>query len=357
MKHKLNERIKNFNITILMSLFLLFSCGSGQQAVDAGKTGTEGGEQQGVGSLSEVISSARQLFLDAFVSFGNLLKGVLGLTVDTTKKEVGEQLGEVGDAVKVVKDKLEGMKENEQFNLIKDKAETTITNAIDILKKIVEGTNKIKEATKDAGDKIASATADNNDAKQADAASVKGLVEGINLIYGAAKDAGTEPKGDANKPIADSKEIGNLFNATANAADATALKAAHVALNAASGADILAAIEAAKGSTSNNAADITAAKDAFDIAVANKKEGNAHADVREKGPVIAAGLALKAMAKGGKLATSNNAPKDGINAVLIGVVSKTVNEIVSTIRKTVDKCLKDIDDCIKKDPSSEVKSK
>ncbi|WP_434757133.1 variable large family protein (plasmid) [Borrelia puertoricensis] len=339
---------------LLITLFLLLSCGSGQQSVDAANGG---GAATGGSSLSSVISSSRQLFLDAFVAFGGLLKEAFGITADTTKKSVGEQLGEVGDAVKVVKDKLEGMKENEQFNLIKDKAETTITKAIDILKKIVEGTNKIKEATKDAGDKIASATADNNDAKQADAASVKGLVEGFNLIYGAAKDAGTEPKGDANKPIADSKEIGNLFNATANAADATALKAAHVALNAASGADILAAIEAAKGSTSNNAADITAAKDAFDIAVANKKEGNAHADVREKGPVIAAGLALKAMAKDGKLATSNNAPKDGINAVLIGVVSKTVNEIVSTIRKTVDKCLKDIDDCIKKDPSSEVKSK
>ncbi|WP_330730667.1 variable large family protein [Borrelia turicatae] len=352
MKHKLNERIKNFNITILMSLFLLFSCGSGQQAVDAANGGAAA---TGGSSLSEVISVSRQLFLDAFVSFGNLLKGVLGLTVDTTKKEVGEQLGKVGDAVKVVKDKLEGIKENEQFNLIKDKAETTITNAIDILKKVVEGTNKVKDATDGANGKIGNASG-TEDAVQADTASVKGLVEGINMIYEAAKAVGVDLKGNANKQIADSKAIAKLFNATANA-DATGLKAANVALNAANGADILAAIEAAKNGINNPAGQISAAKNAYDIAVATKDNTDASADVREKGPVIAAGLALRAMAKDGKLATHANVPAEGINAVLIGAASKTVNEIVSTIRKTVDKCLKDIDDCIKEDSSSEVKSK
>ncbi|UPA15704.1 variable large family protein [Borrelia turicatae] len=355
MKHKLNERIKNFNITILMSLFLLFSCGSGQQAVDAGKTGTAGGEQQGTGSLSEVISSARQLFLDAFVSFGNLLKGVLGLTVDTTKKEVGEQLGRLGEAVQVVKDKLEGLKGNEQFNLIKDKADSVITKAIGILKKIVEGASKIKDATVDAGDKVANAV-DAGSANPADKKSVTDLVEGINLIYEAAKAVGVESKGTADKKIADSKEVGKLFNDTGNVGDGNALKGANVALNAASGADILSAIEAVKDK-SDVAGNIDQAKNAYDIAIANKNHGNA-THVQTNASAIAAGLALRAMAKNGKLATAaNHAPKEGINAVLIGAVSKTVDEIVSTIRRTVDKCLKDIDDCIKEDSSSEVKSK
>ncbi|AHH10141.1 Variable major outer membrane lipoprotein, partial (plasmid) [Borrelia parkeri SLO] len=155
---------------LLMTLFLLLSCGSGQQAADAGKTGSE----KGTGSLSEVIASSRQLFLDAFVSFGNLLKEAFGLTADTTKKAVGERLGKVGEAVKIAKDKLEELKGNEQFNLIKDKAESTINKAIDTLRKIVEGASKIKDATGSANGKVGGNVGDTEDAEKADAASVKG---------------------------------------------------------------------------------------------------------------------------------------------------------------------------------------
>ncbi|WP_330730437.1 variable large family protein [Borrelia turicatae] len=351
MKNKLSERIKNFNITILMSLFLLISCGSGQQAVDAANGGAAA---TGEKSLSSVISSARQLFLDAFVSFGELLKEAFGLTADTTKKAVGERLGKVGDAVKIAKDKLEELKGNEQFNLIKDKVESTINKAIDTLGKIVEGASKIKDATGSANGKVGGNVGDTEDAAPANTASVKGLVEGFNLIYEAAKEAGTEPKGNANKAIANSKEVGNLFNLTANVTDAKALSGARRAVIAASGADILAAIEAVKDKD-DAAGNIDVAKNAYDIAIANKSNGNV-THVQTNASAISAGLALRAMAKGGKLATAaNHAPKDGINAVLIGVVSKTVNEIISTIRRTVDKCLKDIDDCIKEDSSSVVK--
>ncbi|UPA11359.1 variable large family protein (plasmid) [Borrelia parkeri] len=337
---------------LLMTLFLLLSCGSGQQAADAGKTGSE----KGTGSLSEVIASSRQLFLDAFVSFGNLLKEAFGLTADTTKKAVGERLGKVGEAVKIAKDKLEELKGNEQFNLIKDKAESTINKAIDTLRKIVEGASKIKDATGSANGKVGGNVGDTEDAEKADAASVKGLVEGISMIYEAAKEVGVDLKGNANKQIEDSKEVGNLFNATANVTDAKALSGASKAVIAASGADILAAIEAVKD-TSKPAGQITAATNAFEIAIANKSNGNA-THVQTNASAIAAGLALRAMAKDGKLATkANDAPKEGINAVLIGVVGKTVNEIVSIVRRTVDKCLKDVDDCIKEDSSSVVKAK
>ncbi|ASJ27656.1 variable large family protein [Borrelia turicatae] len=353
MKHRLNERIKNFNITILISLFLLLSCGSGQ--LQAGK---DGEAATGGSSLSAVISISRQLFLDAFVSFGNLLKGLLGLTVDTTKKEVGEQLGKLGEAVQLVKVKLEELKGNEQFNLIKDKAESTINKAIGTLGKIFEGASKIKDATGSANGKVGGKVDDTENAAPANTESVKGLVEGINLIYEAAKEIGVDLKGNANKQIEDSKEIAKLFKDTGDVgADAKALSGAKRAVIAASGSDILAAIEAAKD-TSKQAGNISAAKNAYDIAVANKDNTDAGADVRDKGPVIAAGLALRAMAKDGKLATvATHAPGQAVNAVLIGVVGKTVNEIVSIVRRTVDKCLKDVDDCIKEDSSSVVKAK
>ncbi|AHH04420.1 Variable major outer membrane lipoprotein (plasmid) [Borrelia nietonii YOR] len=354
MKHRLSERIKNFNITILITLFLLLSCGSGQQP----QAGKDGEAATGGKSLSAVIASSRQLFLYAFVSFGNLLKETFGLTADTTKKAVGEQLGKVGEAVKIAKDKLEELKGNEQFDLIKDKAETTIIKAIDTLGKIVEGARKIKDATGSANGKVGGNVGDTEDAAPANTASVKGLVEGINLIYEAAKEAGTEPKGNANKTIDDSKEIAKLFKGTGDVGgDAKALSGARRAVIAASGADILAVIEAAKD-TSKQAGNISAAKNAYDIAVATKDDTNAHDDIKTNASAIAAGLALRAMAKDGKLATvATHAPGQAVSAVLIGVVGKTVNEIVSIVRKTVDKCLKDIFDCIKEDSSSVVKSK
>ncbi len=158
-------------------------------------------------------------------------------------------MGKVGEAVNVIKGKLESLKSNVQFNLIKDKTDGIITKAIDTLKKIVDGVSKIKGATGGAIDKIASATADNNDAVPADTVSVKSLVEGISIIYEAAKEVKVDSKGNADKTIVDSKEIAKLFNVTGNVA-ATGLKAANVALNAAIGADILAAIEAVKAGTS-----------------------------------------------------------------------------------------------------------
>ncbi|ETZ17098.1 Variable major outer membrane lipoprotein, partial [Borrelia duttonii CR2A] len=292
-----------------------------------------GGDGRG---LNEVVSSARQVFLETFLSFSDLLKGAFGITADTTKEAVGERLGEIGEAVNVAKSKLESLKIVDNYNLIKDKADGVITKMIGILEKLVNGSNKIKEATKDASGKIANA--DNaGDAVQADTESVKGLVEGISMIYEAIRDAKIDLGGNAVKVIADSKAISKLFNATGNAS-ADGLKAANVALNASSGADILAAIEASRRGVGKSAGQIKDATNAYDIAVATKDDTDAHNDISTKGPVIAAGIALRAMAKSGKLATkAADAPQEGINAVLSRAVSKTVNEMMLNIRKTVDK--------------------
>ncbi|ETZ17338.1 Variable major outer membrane lipoprotein, partial [Borrelia duttonii CR2A] len=316
-----------------------------------GGEGASGGDGRG---LNEVISSARQVFLETFLSFSDLLKGAFGLTSDTTKEAVGKRLGKIGEAVNVAKSKLESLKITDNYNVIKTKADGIITKSINTLEKMVNGATKIRDATGSAVDKVANAGSA-GDAVQADIESVKGLIAGINLICEAAKDVGTGSNGNANKAITDSKEIGNLFNQTANTNDSKALDGAGRAVSAASGSDILAAIEAVKDQN-NVAGNIDAAKNAYDIAISNKSNGNA-THVQTNASAIAAGLALRAMAKSGKLAThATNAPGEAVNAVLIGVVGKTVNEIVSTIRRTVDKCLKDINDCIKENSSSDLKS-
>ncbi|AHH11792.1 Variable major outer membrane lipoprotein (plasmid) [Borrelia coriaceae ATCC 43381] len=175
------------------------------------------------------------------------------------------------------------------------------------------------------------------------------------MIYEAAKAVGTEPKGDAKKAIAYSKEFGNLFKDTDEANNANALAGANRPVHTVSGADILAAIGEVKD-ISKGADDIANAKNAYEIAIANKNNGNA-THVQANASVIAAGLALKAMAKDGKLATNANAPHEGINSVLSIAVSETVNEIIFTIRRTIDKCLKNVSDCIKSDSTNELKAK
>ncbi|WP_241766235.1 variable large family protein [Borrelia crocidurae] len=337
-------------VMMMMVVMMVMGCNSG--GVKGG--GASGGE--GSSGLSDIILSARKEFLDAFLSFGELLKEALGFNLDTTKKEVGEHLGKVGEAVNVVKSKLEGLKSNGQFDLIKDKASSVITETINTLKKVVDGVSKINYATGSAVGKIASATGDTDSANPADTASVKGLVEGISMIYEAAKKVKIDSKGNAAKTITDSKEIAKLFNDTGNVG-ATGLKAANVALNSASGADILAAIEAVK-EQSSAAGNIDAAKNAYDIAIANKSNNDITGNVKTNASALAAGIALRAMAKGGKLATkATDAPQEGINAILSRAASKTVNEIMFNIRKIVDKCLKNVNDCIEENFSTEVKSK
>ncbi|AHH11560.1 variable large family protein (plasmid) [Borrelia coriaceae] len=340
-----NIRLISICATLFISLFL--ACNNG--AIE---------ELQKEKDYILSISNLRQGFLDIFASFGDLLKDTFGITAVTTKKGVGEQLGKIGDATNSAKTKLESIKLDESYNLIKDKAETLITKAIDILGKIVDGATKIKDATVDDSP-VGGKVTDTENAEPAEEKSVKGLIEGINLILEAAKGVGTAPKGNDKKKIADSKEVAELFNLTSNVGSNTkALDGVNRAVIAASGADILASIAAVKDKK-DGAGDIQNAKNAYDIAIAQKSHTNiSDGEVNTNASAIAAGLALKAMAKGGKLATkATQAPGQAVNSVLIGVVDKTVNEIVSTIRRTVDKCLKDISDCIKVDSTSEVKVK
>ncbi|AHH11929.1 variable large family protein (plasmid) [Borrelia coriaceae] len=340
-----NISIRSICATLFISLFL--SCNNGIEELEKKKDSIL------------FISNLKQGFLDIFTSFSDMVTSSFGITAETTKKDVGGQLGKIGDAVKSVKDKLEGIKGNEQYDLIKKaKADEAINNSINILEKIVEGANKIKDATDGASKKIASSNGDGESATPASEKSVQELVKGISEIYKAAKDAKIDLKGNANKTITESNTIAKLFNTNSQVgSDVTGLKAANMAVNSASGADILAAIEAAKDGTSKKAGAISAATNAYDIAVATKDNANANASVSTNASVLAAGLALRAMAKDGALATvATYAPTDGINAVLIEAVSKTLNEIISTIRRTLDKCLKDVSDCIKENSTSEGKT-
>ncbi|WP_211228817.1 variable large family protein, partial [Borrelia coriaceae] len=159
-----NIKVRSICATLFISLFL--SCNNGV---------IEELEKQRDSILS--ISNLRQNFLDIFTSFFDVISNAFGITSTTTKKEVGEHLGKIGDAVKTVKDKLESIKSDSDYDLIKDKADKAITKAIDILGKIVDGATKIKDATVDDSP-VGGKVTDTENAEPAEEKSVKGLIEG-----------------------------------------------------------------------------------------------------------------------------------------------------------------------------------
>ncbi|WP_425532323.1 variable large family protein [Borrelia turicatae] len=85
-----------------------------------------------------------------------------------------------------------------------------------------------------------------------------------------------------------------------------------------------------------------AAKDATSI-IATKVEQGKTLDVAKKDVVIAVGIVLRAMAKGGKFAAKNEEKAaNAINGVAASAVRKTLSTLIIAIRNTVDTGLKTI---------------
>ncbi|AHH10099.1 Variable outer membrane protein (plasmid) [Borrelia parkeri SLO] len=154
----------------------------------------------------------------------------------------------------------------------------------------------------------------------------------------------------ATKTGEDKKDIGALFIDNTGKADAKEenIAKASASIGAVTGADILKAI--AK-SEENPAADstegINAAKDAAGIAiapaVANKKEIK---DAAKKDAVIAAGIALRAMAKDGQFAANAEKDAHAVNGAAASAVGKTLSTLIIAIRNTVDSGLKSISEAL-----------
>ncbi|ASJ27740.1 hypothetical protein BT0_T03 (plasmid) [Borrelia turicatae 91E135] len=134
MKHRLSERIKNFNITILISLFLLISCGSGQQP----QAGKDGEAATGGSSLSAVMMHMERTAQDAFYAFMGLIADTLGLRVtkDTTKNDVGVYFkGLAGGIEKSIGELLAvSSKTDQSVQPVKEEKESELSKAIEGLR-------------------------------------------------------------------------------------------------------------------------------------------------------------------------------------------------------------------------------
>ncbi|QTL84050.1 variable large family protein [Borrelia miyamotoi] len=316
-----------------MTLFLIIGCNNG------------GGEDPQKVFLTSIANLGKG-FLDVFVTFGDMVADAFGIKAETKKSDIGKYFTDIEKTMVSVKEKLqEEVAKNGNYVKLKEVVDQFITGTLD---KIAAGA---KEAAKGpTGDAIGNATSTGHGATPASKDSVVSLVKGIKTIVEVVLknngDAGATKTGD------DKKDIGALFIDNTGKADAKEENIAKAAasIGAVTGADILQAIAQSKENpTANSTEGIEKATDAAEIAiapaVANKKE--IKEDSAKKDAVIAAGIALRAMAKDGKFAANNNAKDaDAVNGAASGAVGKTLSTLIIAIRNTVDSGLKKINEAL-----------
>ncbi|UPA19183.1 variable large family protein [Borrelia puertoricensis] len=319
---------------LLMTLFLLLSCGSGTTSAE---------DSQGR-FLKSIINLGND-FLNVFTSLTDMVGGVLGFNINTKKSDVAAYFKTVQDTLsstKIALEKIVGdMKaENNPNAATADAAVKTLVD--NTLIKILEGAKTASEAiSSDASDPIANVAAQGS-------AGVAGievdkLVKGIkDIVDVVLKDkgnpeAGTDKKADdlgARVANAGNGEAGKLFGNAAIANDPKKSAAdASKAVGAVTGADILQAM----------------VKDDGDAAkLAKETSGNANAIPKDA--TIAGAVALRAMAKGGKFTNGNadaNDVSDAVKGAAISAVTKALGTLTIAIRNTIDLGLKTVKDVIK----------
>ncbi|WP_434757429.1 variable large family protein (plasmid) [Borrelia puertoricensis] len=338
MKNRLKDKLKNLNISILMTLFLLLSCGSG----------TTSAENPQSRFLKSVISLGND-FLNVFTSLSDMVGGVLGFNTNTKKSDVGNYFKTIEKSLTTTKTSLEKIVEDMKSdnNPNADATDMAVKKLVsETLSKIIEGAKIVSEAIGSDDNPIGNVAAQNAGAA---GTKVDELVKGIKGIVDVVlqgkgnPDAGTDKKADdlgARTANAGDGEAGKLFANAAIANDPKKSAAdASKAVGAVTGADILQAMVKENGD---------AAK------LAKNNDGNANIGVAPKDATIAGGIALRAMAKDGKFATDAAGDADAKKAVegaALSAVTKALDTLTIAIRNTIDAGLNTVKDAMKINPT------
>ncbi|UPA11526.1 variable large family protein (plasmid) [Borrelia parkeri] len=326
---------------LLMTLFLLLSCGSGSAKTEDPKT-----------TFLTSIANLGKGFLDVFTSLSDMITGAFGIKADTKKSDIGQYFTDIETTMNTVKKKLQTeVANNGNYSKVKSVVDHFITNTLD---KIAEGAKKAASgATTDAaiGEVVKS-----DAGTSVDATSVNALVKGIKTIIDVFLKDG-DGQADKTDPVAnDKRDIGKLFggkNSDANGgAEDKHVAAASASIGAVTGADILKAIASANADATKDGA----VKDATDVAALALAKGTSTdnddqlGDSARKDAVIAAGIALRAMAKDGKFIVKDTAAKkteaEAAKGAAASAVGKTLSTLIIAIRNTVDSGLKTISEAL-----------
>ncbi|AHH09967.1 Variable major outer membrane lipoprotein (plasmid) [Borrelia parkeri SLO] len=338
---------------LLMTLFLLLSCGSGQQVANSGNPGTAGGEQQGVGSLSSVLMEVGRSAENAFYSFLELLSDTLGFTAkSTTKKEdvggyfnsLGAKLGDASAeleqvAVKATADLEKGDASKNPIRVAIDAAKTTLSKLkghLDSLKGI--GDDKVVGDAASGGAGLGAAV-DTDELKKA----LKALQE----IVKSATDVGVQALKEGTTTLqanggADNKDGAKILATSGgnNPAATDAGKAAAI-LSTVSGEEILASIIASKESDAALGAVADGNTSAISFAKGGQADHLAGANT-PKAAAVVGGIALRSLIKTGKLASGAADAATGGGKEVQGVGITAVNKLLVAIEDIIKNIVKNV---------------
>ncbi|ACH94175.1 variable large family protein [Borrelia duttonii] len=348
---KVEGKVRVKVVILMVMMMVMMGCNSG---------GVGGGEEGKNKFLQSLVNVSNE-FLNVFTSFGEMVGSVLGFNVNSKKSDVGNYFKKVQGTVQGTKDKLEQIVADmkkvgnpntvEVESVVKKLVSETFDKIIDGASEALKGADGV-EAIGNVAEPVAGAGAG------ADVNAVKSLSEGIKKIVSVVLKEGNAEAGNDNGPVKDDGNAGaargdagagadgdarKLFannNAGDAAAAAKAARDAVKAVGAVTGADILQAI--AKGDDGESA---KLAK--HNNVVANNNGANAN---NARDAIIAGGIALRAMAKGGKFANASAAAAgvkaNVVNAAVSGV-TKALNTLTVAIRSAVDEGLKSVKEAIK----------
>ncbi|WP_025407665.1 variable large family protein [Borrelia parkeri] len=325
---------------LLMTLFLLMSCGSGSTKTEDPKT-----------TFLTSIANLGKGFLDVFTSLSDMVSGAFGIKADTKKSDIGKYFTSIEKTINTVKKKLQDeVATNGNYSKLKTVVDKFITGTLD---KIAEGSETAASGLKDANSNLGAIEKADDNSKGANAISVGNLVKGIKTIVNVVlkPNEGDGVKDVTNPLDDDKKKIGKLFgDKTGNGAEEKHIAAASASIGAVTGSDILKAI--AKSSDQSVSGKASEAKDSAGLAMANgdSTETTDLNAAAKKDAVIAAGIVLRSMAKDGKFivkdTAANKTEAEAAKGVAANAVNKTLSTLIIAIRNTVDSGLKTISDTL-----------
>ncbi|WP_434757236.1 variable large family protein (plasmid) [Borrelia puertoricensis] len=328
---------------LLMTLFLLLSCGSGQQSVDSPNGG---GAATGGSSLSSVLMDVSRSAENAFYAFLDLLSGTLGLRVtkDTKKSDVGSYFNDLGAKLGDASAELEQVVKKSETELDKGGINKIIKDAVDIAKATLITLKGHLDSLKDVGDAKPVGEAASN--AQGTAPTDVELKKAYNALKGIVEESGKVgvPKPEAGNVAvkvgnADNKDGVKVLAAGANAGAAVGDKAAAI-LATVSGEEILASIvNSQESDVKAVTADVTANTTPLEFAKGGST-ANQLAKEAAKAAAVAGGIALRSLVKDGKLAANNNDDDKVVQGVGVTAVNKLLVAVEDIIKKTVKNVLK-----------------
>ncbi|UPA11518.1 variable large family protein (plasmid) [Borrelia parkeri] len=334
---------------MLITLFLLLSCGSGQQP----QVGKDGEAATGGRSLSAVLMEVGKSAENAFYSFLELLSDTLGLRVtkDTTKNDVGNYYKKLAEGIEKAVGELSaisGQTDQSDKQSEKEANESELDKAIEKAKQMFEKLKRYIVSLERIGDisKVGEVGSDTQKGVSASADELKIVFEALKGIVNSAVEAGVEElKGSrltlsqASIGVASPENGAKVLAENANAGSTVGDKAAAI-VSAVSGEEILASIinsteDKAVKIGADATADTTPLEFAVGGTVGNIAKGAALASA------VSGGIALRSLVKGGKLAANNDAnDKITVQAVGITSVNKLLVAVEDIVKKTVKNVLK-----------------